>query len=403
MRTRRRPDGALVAYFVAFLVGEAAVQIEAVAVGWSVYQIEHRPIDLGLVGLALFLPSLLLVLVTGTVVDRLNRKAIVIAASAAELTGAALLAWFASAGHVRLDATLAVVAGIGIARAFGQTAERTILIGIVDDDRYVSVNALYSSTREVAVIGGPALGGVLVAFSPAIAFAAAAALLAIAIVAFAFVRLRRVVAAVDRPSWRSALEGLRFVRAQPVLFGAISLDLFAVLFGGATALLPVYANDILHVGAVGFGLLRSASSVGAFVTALILHRRPPTRRIGAVLLTAVAGYGIATLVFAFARDLWLAFLALAAAGAFDMVSVVIRSGLVALNTPDAMRGRVSAIEMLFIGGSSDLGAFESGTLAQLIGAVGSVAAGGLATLAVVAIWAMVFPTLARSDRLVADA
>jgi len=368
-------------------------------VGWSVYQIEHRPLDLGLVGLALFLPSLLLVLVTGTVADRFNRKAIVIAAAAAELTGSALLAWLAATGGLRLDAALTVVAGIGIARAFGQTAERTVLIALVDDDRYVSVNALYSSTREIVVIGGPALGGVLVAFSPAVAFATTAALLAIAIIAFAFVRLRRVVAAVDRPSWRAALEGLRFVRAQPVVLGAISLDLVAVLFGGATALLPVYANDILHVGALGFGMLRSASAVGAFVMALVLHRRPPTRRIGAVLLTAVAGYGIATVVFAVARDLWLALLALAAAGAFDMISVVIRSGLVTLNTPDAMRGRVSAIEMLFIGGSSDLGAFESGALAQLIGAVGAVAVGGCATLAVVAIWAVVFPALARSDRL----
>jgi MFS family permease len=392
----------LVAYFVAFLIGEGAVQIQAVAIGWSVYQIEHRPFDLGLVGLALFLPSLVLVLVTGTAVDRFDRKAIVIAASAAELLGSATFAWFAGAGQLRLDATLAVVVGIGIARAFGQTAERTILIGIVDDDRYLSVNALYSSTREVMVIGGPALGGVLVAFSPAVAFAATAGLLAIAIAAFSFVRLRRVVASVERPSWRSALDGLRFVRSQPVLLGAISLDLFAVLFGGANALLPVYAVDILHVGAIGFGMLRSAEAVGAFVMGVVIHRRPPARRIGVLLLTAVAGYGIAMIVFALARDLRVALVALAAAGALDMVSVSIRSGLVALNTPDAMRGRVSAIEMVFIGASSDLGAFESGALAQLIGAVGAVAFGGAATVIVVAAWAVAFPALARSDRLTGE-
>jgi hypothetical protein len=386
------------------LVGEGAGQIQGVAIGWSVYAIAHRPLDLGLVGLAMFVPSLLLVLVTGTVVDRVNRKAIVIAASAVELAGSAVLAWLAASHQMRLESALAVVFGIGIASAFGATAERTILINVVDTDRYVSLNALYSSTREIVVIAAPALGGLLVGISPAIALETTVVLRAIAIVAFAFVHLRRSeTTPVERPTWRSALEGVRFVRSQPVLFGAISLDLFAVLFGGASALLPVYATDVLHVGAFGFGMLRSAGAVGAFLMGLVLHRRPPTRRIGTVLLTSVAGYGVATVVFAFARDLRLAFVALAVAGALDMISVVIRSGLVALNTPDVMRGRVSAIEMVFIGASSDLGAFESGTLAQLIGAVPAVAAGGIATIGVVALCAFAFPALARSDRLTPDA
>ena len=389
----------LVAYFIAFLVGDGAAQIQAVAIGWGVYQIEHRPLDLGLVGLALFAPSLLLVLVTGAAADRFSRKGIVIAAAATELLASALLARFAATGTIRLESTLSIVFVIGIARAFGATAERTILINIVDENRYLSLTALYSSVREVVVIAGPAVGGLLVAVSVPIALETTVAMLALAIAAFSFVRLRRSVPAREPPSWQSALEGFRFVAGRPILLGAISLDLFAVLLGSATALLPVYANDILHVGALGFGVLRSSVAVGAFATGLFLHRFPPVRHIGALLLASVAGFGVATLVFAFARELWVATLALAAAGALDMVSVVIRNGLVQLNTPDAMRGRVSAIEMVFIGASNELGAFESGALAQAIGAVGAVAAGGVATLAIVVVWALAFPALVRSDRL----
>jgi MFS family permease len=364
-----------------------------------VYQIHHRPLDLGLVGLVLFAPSLLLVLVTGAVVDRFDRKSIVIASATVELGGSAVLAWFAGSGHLRLDATLGVLFVVGIARAFGATAERTILINVVEEHRYVKVNALYSSMREIVVIGGPAAGGILVAISPVFAFETTVAMLALAVTAFTFVRLRPTTRNDEPPSWRSALEGFRFVRSRPILLGAISLDLFAVLFGGATALLPIYANDILHVGAVGFGILRSSMAFGACAMGIVLHRYQPARRTGALLLACVAGYGAATVAFAFARELWVAVAALAAAGAFDMVSVVIRSALVQLNTPDVMRGRVSAIEMLFIGGSSELGAFESGVLAQLIGAVGAVAAGGIATLLIVAIWTRAFPALACSDRL----
>jgi MFS family permease len=368
-------------------------------VAWSVYQIAHRPLDLGLVGLALFLPSLLLVVVTGTVVDRFDRKAIVLMSASMELFGAVALAWLNASGNVRLETVLPILFGIGVAAAFGATAERTLLINIVEDDRFVRMSALYGSAREVVVIGAPAVGGVLVALSAATALETAVALRILSIGAFMLVRLRRSVAPVDRPSWRAALDGIRFVRSQPVLLGAISLDLCAVLLGGATALLPVYATDILHVGPVGFGILRSSVAVGAFATGLILHRFPPLRRVGTLLLVAVAGFGVATLVFAFARQLWIATAALAAIGAFDMVSVVIRNGIVQLNTPDAMRGRVSAIEMVFIGASNELGEFESGALAQMMGAIGAVAAGGIATLLIVGLWAAVFPALRDSDRL----
>jgi MFS family permease len=348
----------------------------------------------------LFVPSLLLVLVTGAVVDRFDRKAIVIASAATELVASGVLAAFAAVHVFRLDAVLCVVFVIGIARAFGSTAERTILINVVAPSDFLRVNALYSSAREVIVIGGPAVGGVLVALSAVAAFATSAVMLAIAIAAFTFVRLRaRAPVSDTAPSLRSALEGLRFVLSQRVLLGAVSLDLVAMLLGGATALLPIYAGEILRVGPTGYGLLRSSLAVGAFAMGLFLHRRPPVRHVGRTLLVCVAAFGLATIVFAYSRNLWLSMLALALAGAFDMVSVVIRSGLVQLNTPDAMRGRVSAVEMVFIGASNELGAFESGALAQLIGTVNAVAFGGWGSLLIVVLWAFAFPALRRSDRL----
>jgi len=228
-------------------------------------------------------------------------------------------------------------------------------------------------------------------------------MLGLSMCAFAFVRLRRAISGEGSATWQSALEGFRFVRAQPALLGAISLDLFAVLFGGSLALLPVYASDILHVGATGFGILRSSVAVGALAAGILLHRYPPVRHIGTLLLATVAGFGLATIVFAFSRTLWFSIVALAVAGAFDMISVVIRNGLVQLNTPNDMLGRVSAIEMVFIGASNELGDFESGALAQAIGAVGSVAAGGIATVLIVALWAIAFPTIARTDRLTGEA
>jgi hypothetical protein len=222
----------------------------------------------------------------------------------------------------------------------------------------------------------------------------------VAVVAFALVHVR----ATERDATLeldagSALGGVRFILSRPIVLGAISLDLFAALFGGASALLPIYADQILHVGALGFGLLRSAGGLGASLTAIVLSQRPPNRRVGRTLLVTVAGFGLAMLVFAYSRNLWLSIAALAAAGAFDMVSVVIRRGLVNLNTPDATRGRVNAVEGVFIGASNDVGAFESGTLAQFLGPVASVAIGGVVTLAIVCIWAAAFPALRHSDRL----
>jgi MFS family permease len=390
-------------YFVAFLTGDGAAQVQTVAVGWTVYGIHHRAFDLGLVGLVMFAPSLLLVFVAGHAVDRYDRKRIVIAAALVEAATSLIFAALALA-HVRdLGMMLAVIFALGVGRAFGSPAESTILVNMVETGAYLRIQARYNSLREIVVVGGPALGGALVAVSDVAAFVAAGVLTLVSVAAFALVHVRATVRGpVTELDAGSALDGVRFIASRPIVLGAISLDLFAVLFGGASALLPIYADQILHVGAFGFGMLRSAGGLGASVMAVLLSQRTPNRRVGRTLLVAVGFFGLAMIVFAFSRNLWLSIAALAAAGAFDMVSVVIRRGLVQLNTPDPMRGRVNSVESVFIGASSQLGAFESGTVAQLVGPIASVALGGVATLAVVGIWALAFPALRISDRLGGD-
>jgi MFS family permease len=401
---RPRTSRNLMMYFVAFLMGDGASQVQMVAVGWTVYGIHHRAFDLGLVGLVMFVPSLLLVFVAGHAVDRYNRKTIVIAAAVVEAITSLVLAGLALA-HVRdLAIMLAVIFVLGVGRAFGSPAESTILVNMVDTADYMRVQARYSSIREIVVIAGPAAGGALVAISDVTAFAVAGAMTIVSVAAFALIHVR----ATERGTGEeldagSALDGLRFIASRPIVLGAISLDLFAVLFGGANALLPIYADQILHVGALGFGFLRSASGLGASVMAIVLSQRTPNRNVGRTLLLTVAAFGVAMVVFALSRNLWLSIAALAAAGAFDMVSVVIRTGLVQLNTPDAMRGRINSIEGVFIGGSNQIGAFESGTVAQLLGPVASVALGGIATLVVVVTWALAFPALRRSNELRGEA
>jgi len=344
------------------------------------------------------------VFVAGHAVDRYNRKTIVIAAAVVEAITSLVLAGLALA-HVRdLAIMLAVIFVLGVGRAFGSPAESTILVNMVDTADYMRVQARYSSIREIVVIAGPAAGGALVAISDVTAFAVAGAMTIVSVAAFALIHVR----ATERGTGEeldagSALDGLRFIASRPIVLGAISLDLFAVLFGGANALLPIYADQILHVGALGFGFLRSASGLGASVMAIVLSQRTPNRNVGRNLLLTVAAFGVAMVVFALSRNLWLSIAALAAAGAFDMVSVVIRTGLVQLNTPDAMRGRINSIEGVFIGGSNQIGAFESGTVAQLLGPVASVALGGIATLVVVVTWALAFPALRRSNELRGEA
>jgi len=397
---RSRTPRNIVVYFVAFLTGDGASQVMSVAVGWTVYGIHHSAFELGVVGLVSFMPSLLLVFVAGHVVDRYDRKGIVILAAFVEAAGALALAAFAFANVRDLGVLLGVLFVLGIGRAFGSPAESTILVNMVEPGEYMRLQARYSSLREIVVIAGPALGGALVAISDVAAFVVAGVMTLVSVAAFALVHVRKV----DRSPAEeldpgSALDGLRFIASRPIVLGAISLDLFAVLFGGANALLPIYADQILHVGAFGFGMLRSASGLGASLMAIVLSQRTPNRRVGRTLLVNVGAFGLMMLVFAYSRNLWLSIAALAAAGAFDMVSVVIRRGLVTLNTPDATRGRVNAVESVFIGASGQLGSFESGTVAQFLGPIASVALGGLATLVIVVAWSLGFPALRRSDRL----
>jgi predicted MFS family arabinose efflux permease len=390
-------DREFLAYFAARQGAQLAYSIETVAIGWQVYGLRHRPLDIGLVGLVLFVPQLLLAIPAGSLADRFDRRIICVACACGEVVAELVFVGLVLAGSRSLAVNLAAVALIGIAHSLGDPAERALLAGIVRSERFVRAQAMTTSVGEVVTIVGPALGGVLIAIGLPVAFGAAAAAYALAALAFSFLAPRPTEERAPEPG--AAIAGLRFVLHHPVILGAISLDLFAVLFGGATALLPVYATQILHVGPIGYGALRSAPAVGAALVAAYLTRHPIARRAGPLLLWCVAGFGVATIVFAFSHNLVLSLLALAATGGFDIVSVVIRTTLVQLDTPNAMRGRVSAIENIFIGASYQLGAFESGVLAALVGTVASVAVGGAATLAVIGLWAILFPALRSYDRI----
>ncbi len=386
-------------YFFGMLSGDLAYQIQSVAIAWHIFTLHHRAFDLGLVGLALFLPTFVLALPAGVFSDRHDRRRIVTATATLEAACVAVLILCVALRITALAPYLAVLTVIGVARAFGVPAERSLLPNIVSGADFQRVQATYASLRALTVIGGPALGGVLVAASTPLALAVSAVALVASGVLLGALHIERVAREELPLSWREAFEGLRFVRAQPVLAGAISLDLFAVLFGGATALLPAFADGIFHAGPQGLGALRSAPAAGAAVVAAVLARYPLRRRVGATLLIAVAGFGLATIAFGLSRNFELSLALLAIAGGTDMVSVVIRNGLVQLNTPDAMRGRVNAVEAVFIGASNELGEFESGTLAAAVGVVPAVVLGGAATLAVIALWAVFFPPLRDADRI----
>ena len=384
-------------FFAGMLSDSLSYQIQSVAVGWHVFSLAHRALDLGLVGLALFLPTFAFALPAGVYADRHDRRVVV--ALTALLEATCILAFVAAVVTrvTSLPVYLGILAVIGTARAFGTPATRSLLPSIVAPSGYMRAQAAFSSLRQMTIIGGPALGGVLVAISTPLALGVAA----LGMIASAgFLRALSIEQPVHRepPHLRDALEGLRYIRSQPVVLAAISLDLFAVLFGGATALLPAFADGIFHAGPQGLGALRSAPALGAALVAGAIARRPLQRHVGRVLLVTVTGFGLATIAFGLSRNFALSLAMLALTGATDMVSVVIRNGLVQLSTPDAMRGRVNAVENVFIGASNELGEFESGMLAALIGVVPAVVAGGVGTIAVIAIWALLSPALRRADR-----
>lgn len=388
----------LIVFLTLRLAATSAVMFISVAVGWQVYELTQSALALGLVGLAQFLPMALLSWAGGDAADRYDRRLVlglayfadgVVALGLVALTIMQAPAW----------AFMAILVAFGAARAFAGPAGTAILPRIVAPDLLPRAIAWSSLTFQFAVIGGPALGGLLLLWGADVVYGVSAVLFAVALIGTQMISLRAVEErAVEGGAWARAMEGLNFVRTRPVILGAISLDLFAVLFGGVTALLPIFAKDILQVGPDGLGLLRAAPAAGAALVSIGLGLRPLSRHLGPAMFAGVAIYGVFTIVFALSVNYWLSLACLAILGAADMISVFVRQSLIQLQTPDHMRGRVSAVSMLFIGASNELGEFESGLMAWMMGAVTASIVGGVGTLAVVALWMALFPQLRRVDR-----
>ena len=389
-------------FLVARLAGALAWQMQGVALGWYVYALTGSAFDLGLIGLVQFVPFAGLVLFAGHAVDRFPRRVVVMIALAGDSLCSMAIAGLALTGAGGPTPIFMAIAGYGACRAFEQPAWQSWLPGLVDAETYPRAAAWNSLASQSAVMLGPALGGVLYLLGSPVPFVCAAVLQLLGLAAAA--RLSgRAEGADTEFAWDAMLDGIRFIARNEPVRGAISLDLFAVLFGGATALLPIFARDILATGPAGLGLLRSAPALGALVTGLVLTRHPPGRHVGRRIFATVAIYGVATLVFGLSRMMWLSLAALVAVGAADMLSVVIRQTLVQVASPDAIRGRVTAVNSLFTGTSNQLGQFESGVTAVWFGPVGSVVLGGAATLVIVALWARWFPGLRRMDHLASAA
>jgi MFS family permease len=395
----RQRDYAL--YWLGTLLRMVPTQMVAVAIGWQVYSIHHDPFDLGLIGLAEFLPLPLLALPAGQLADRISRRLVLALSIVVSIATAVGLLLVTLAGADRLWPFLVLAFASGATTALGSPAQRALPPELVAPELLASAMALRSIAGQVGVVAGPALGGLVFALSPSAVYASSIALYACALATtVALHRAGGWAPSADRaPGLAHLLGGIVFLRRSQVVLGAILLDLFAVLLGGAVALLPVFAKSILHTGPVGLGVLRSAPAVGALVAGALLTRWHSHGRAGPTLLGAVALFGVATGVFGLSRSFVLSLVALAVAGFADMVSVNIRATTVALATPDDLRGRVNAVEMVFISASNELGAFESGAAAALIGTVPAVVAGGVATVAIAAVWWRLFPALSRLDRM----
>jgi MFS family permease len=386
----RRP--AFTLYLGARLFSALAAQMIIIAVGWQVYHVTGRVLDLGLVGLSQFVPFLCLSLFAGHAADRFDRRRIILCCLSVYLVCSLLLLFLARHGTGSVLPIFAVLALLGVARSFMMPASQSFLPNIVPLEILGNAVAINSSAFQLANIVGPSLGGLVYAFGGAQwVYGGAGALLAGAILFLLFVD--SVPAATEDPasfSWDHLLEGLRFTWHRKTVLGAISLDLFAVLFGGASALLPAFTRDVLHAGPEVFGYLRAAPGLGALAMAFWLALRPISRRVGVYMFGGVAIFGVATVVFGLTQRFWVALTALALMGAGDMVSVYVRGLLVQLETPDGIRGRVSAVSSIAIGASNELGEFESGTTAALFGLVPAIVLGGVVTLAVAGLWAQVF-------------
>ncbi len=383
-------------FVVSRFVSTIAIQVQSVAIGWQIYDIEHTPMSLGLVGLCQFLPMFLLTLPAGDITDRLNQRIVYSLAAMLQAACSALFLILSLFEPRNVTLFYGVLVLFGAARGFSGPSGQSLLPFLVPQEKLPRSISLNVSVFNAAIIGGPALGGFLYGLGPVavysiciVGFALAAAIVS-GLGGRRFVPEKTLATRLER-----VIEGVRFVRSRPVVLGAISLDLFAVLLGGATALLPIYARDILHSGTLGLGFLRSAPAAGAFLMGVMLTRKPLANHVGAKMFAAVAIFGVATIVFGLSRYLPLSLAALFVLGAADMVSVNVRGALIQLATPDTMRGRVSSVSQLFIGASNELGEFESGGTAFLIGTVPAVVAGGIGTLLVVGAWMKLFPSLAR--------
>ncbi len=395
----RQRDFALL--WTAILSMRFAENMVAVAVGWQVYAIHENPLDLGLIGLAEFVPLPLLALPAGHLADRLPRRLIAACSLGMNVGIAALLLLVTLHGADRLWPYFALAAATGVASAIGWPAFGALTPELVPPELLPGAMALRSAASQAAVVTGPAVGGVLFSTQPEAVYAAAAVLFAAALAGLLGLRAptRGRGDEEEAPGVAALVAGVRFVLRTRMLLGAIALDLFAVLFGGAIALAPVFARTILHVGPIGLGLLRSAPAAGALAAAALLAQRPLRHRAGPTLLAVVAAFGVCMVVFGFSRWIELSMAALAVSGFVDMISVNIRSTTVGLVTPNELRGRVNAVEMVFISASNELGAFESGAAAALLGTVTAVVAGGIATIALALSWTRLFPSLARMGRL----
>ncbi|HEY0417721.1 MAG TPA: MFS transporter [Gaiellaceae bacterium] len=378
-----------------------ALQMAQVAIGWQVYSIRHSAFDLGLIGLAEFLPVPLLALPAGQLADRLPRVTVVLVWGLLDAAVLALLLVVTIHGAHQLWPFLALAAVTGTFAALGNPAGRSLTPELVPVELLTGALALRSIAGQIATIGGPALGGLLFALSPEAVYACGVVLLVLSsLILVPVTRPERIAHPPgETPGLQTLFAGIRFIRATPVILGAITLDLFAVLFGGAVALLPLFAKSILHTGPFGLGVLRSMVAIGALLAGVRLARKPLGGRAGRTLLVVVGVFGASMVVFGLSRWFWLSALALAVSGFVDMISMNIRSTTVALATPNRLLGRVNAVEGVFIGASNELGAFESGAAAALVGAAPAVVAGGAVTVVLALVWARVFPELAAVDRL----
>jgi MFS family permease len=386
-----------VLFVCARLTNIFGIQILEVAVGWHLYQMTSNPLDLGLVGLSQFAPVLLLFLVAGVAADHFDRRGIIVVCNLVHGTAAVILLFIAMSDQKQTWPIFAVMVVNGAARGFFQPASQAILPNIVSKELFPNALAYATSINRIGQLGGPALGGILIAVTGNWVYVGAASMFAAAAVAAGLIAVRLVIRQVS--GLNSILDGFRFIWRRKIVLGAMSMDLLAVFFGGIVGIMPVFARDVLHVGPEGFGLMRAMPAMGSLTVALVLAQLVAPRHMGRLLFMALTAFGAAIVVFSLSSVLWLSLLALTVYGAADMISVYVRQTLVQLATPDAMRGRVSAVNSVSITASNELGDFRAGTMGAAIGTIPAILIGGLVTLGVAAAWSRLFPELRRVDRL----